>query len=324
MELISHRFNLASAAALGCAVALLAACDGKSDKAGAPVGQTIARVNGQEITVHELIRELDKLDSRSDPDTDTRTALHALVKRSLLAQKATEAKLHRSPSVMMALRRARMDVLAQAYLAHRVANDAVVSDQDVQRYMDKNPRHFKQREYLVLDQVVVKRTLLTDKEMRALKSLKTPELVMERLSSMRVPYERRQISFFSMDFPNDMLEGIDKLAPNRLFVIRTPNRVAISKIVDRGRQPLTGRKAFEEAKRRLAIEKGNAAALQTINSLMESANIKYFGEYEAMAAAGPAAKKKNALSAGAKPAKAVRPGKTNSVEPAKPGHGKAN
>ena len=112
-------------AALGAAAAFvgLAACHGAAQReGGAPVGQVIAVVDGQEITVRNLEAELGGL-APADPKARAaaqQAALQAIVSRIILADAARAQGLDKTPE--FALRKqAAIDALLAQSLASKIA-----------------------------------------------------------------------------------------------------------------------------------------------------------------------------------------------------------
>src|SRR5262245_57262956 len=92
--------------------------------------QVVARVNGDEITVHQINNVLAR-SQNIDPELAAqakREILERLIDQQLAKQKAIENGLDRSPNVMQALEAAKNEILARAYLeqvARRQAPAAV-------------------------------------------------------------------------------------------------------------------------------------------------------------------------------------------------------
>ena len=77
----------------------LAACDAKGSD-NIPAGQTIARVDGQDVTIHELNAELKgvQLPSGDARKAVEQQALQRIIDRRILASLARERKLDQSPA----------------------------------------------------------------------------------------------------------------------------------------------------------------------------------------------------------------------------------
>ena len=85
-----------------------------SEKTGS---QVVAKVNGDEITVHQLnfaLSKMGKLD-QSQLKPASEKVLQKMVDTELLKQKAIAAKMDRDPQVLQMLEAAKQQVLAQAF-----------------------------------------------------------------------------------------------------------------------------------------------------------------------------------------------------------------
>src|SRR4051812_3754412 len=106
----------------------------------ATAGKLAARVNGVEISLHQVAAG-----GQPAAASSPLQALDKVIDRELLVQKALAARLDRDPQVMQALDTARRQVLAQAWL-ERAAAAAVKSTADeVSAFYAENPALFAQR-----------------------------------------------------------------------------------------------------------------------------------------------------------------------------------
>src|SRR5204862_383963 len=96
------------------ALLALGAC-GKGD-GKKPATQVAAKVNSEEISVHQVNRVIERL-ARADPGRATPgQVLERIIDEELLVQKAREAKLDRDPRVVQAIQDSQRHILVQAYV----------------------------------------------------------------------------------------------------------------------------------------------------------------------------------------------------------------
>ena len=98
------------------AVALLAGCgDRKKDK---PATQTAARVNKEEITVHQINFVLAQQRGLAPDQAASagKQVLERLIDQELALQKAAEQKVDRDPRVAQQLEAARREIISRAYM----------------------------------------------------------------------------------------------------------------------------------------------------------------------------------------------------------------
>src|SRR5712691_12516259 len=97
-------------------VVALSSC-GKADVKKSS-GQIVARVNGDEISVHQINSAMAR--SNDIPAEEAKQAaaqmLEKIIDQELLVQKALKDKLDRDPQVMQAIEGAKRQILARAYI----------------------------------------------------------------------------------------------------------------------------------------------------------------------------------------------------------------
>lgn len=264
-------------------VTALAACGQQEPKkeTSRDQGQTIARVNGQEITEHELESELKQLGEIEPEERSAmaREVLRRMVRRAVLAQKAEEANLHRTPEVMMDLRRQRAETLARAYLRNGIARQLPISKYDVEDYVDQHPHYFEERKHYVFDQVLIDNDLVTDEIRDALEGLTTLSEVESVLAERSVEFSRRLNSNLGSQFPREAVVKLDALEPGEIFLTETNDQVVISELVKSRLQPVSGEEARELAEHLLSAQRDAAASRRIIEELLANSNIEFLGSF---------------------------------------------
>jgi EpsD family peptidyl-prolyl cis-trans isomerase len=156
----AHKSVRSGAAALAAVslplVAVLVA--GCGDKPAAPVAtQTAAKVNKEEITVHQvnfLVGQQRGL--RPDQaESASKQALERLVDQHLIVQRTEELKLERDPRVLQMLDLARRDVLERAYLERVTEAVPRPSSEEMKQYFESKPNLFAQRKVYALQEIAL-------------------------------------------------------------------------------------------------------------------------------------------------------------------------
>lgn len=105
--------------------ALVAGCgDKKEAEAGGdkPASQVVAKVNGTELTVHQVNVALQRIPNL-DPEQSRAASLQVvrnLVDQELAVQQALADKLDRDTAVVQAIDAARRQILAEAWMSRKV------------------------------------------------------------------------------------------------------------------------------------------------------------------------------------------------------------
>jgi EpsD family peptidyl-prolyl cis-trans isomerase len=127
-----------------------------SCREAAPRGQVVAIANGEEITIGELQAEAAARDLQNADSSAARSELlRTVLDRKLWAQEAKRAKLDRQIQHVLARRRAEERLLAD--LQVRALENAVEppSDEDIKRYLHRNPAAFASQTIFKIDQINV-------------------------------------------------------------------------------------------------------------------------------------------------------------------------
>ncbi len=139
-----------------CAIALSVAVAG-CGKAPASSTQVAARVNQDEISVHQINDVLQRQQNLKPEQAEaaSKQILERLIDQEIAVQKAEELKLDREPGVMQAIQAARNEVMARAYVERLASGAPKPSPVDVQNYYDSRPALFKDRKVYSLQEIQV-------------------------------------------------------------------------------------------------------------------------------------------------------------------------
>ena len=147
-----HRITLVLVAV--AVSALLTACGDKKDK---PATQTAAKVNKEEITVHQINAVLQQQRGVKAEQTDeaSRRALERLIDQELALQKAAEMKVDRDPRVVQAIESARRDIVSRAYVEQIGEGATKPTPAEIKKYYDENPALFRERRVYQLQELAI-------------------------------------------------------------------------------------------------------------------------------------------------------------------------
>ena len=277
--------------ALAAATLTLAACsERKTDKAAS---QSAARVNKEEITVHQINLLLQQQRGLKNEQVEavSQRLLEFLIDQELAVQRTRELKLDQDQRVILQLEAAKRDVLARAY-AERVGESAGVPNaEEIKNYYDANPLLFKERRIYSLQELAIE---AKPEQVAALREqlprVKSASELVEYLKANNLRFNGNQGVRAAEQLPGDALVKVSTLKDNQMVMLPSPAGALVIALAGSRPEPV------DETRARPGIEQFllNDAKRKRIESDMKaqraSAKIEYIGKFsEAAASAAPAA-----------------------------------
>ena len=250
----------------------LAACGNRDNKAG----QTLVRVNGVDITVLQLNYELQHANVPAGKQgAVSKELLESLINRQLLVKEAAFKKIDRTPEVMLAIQRAKSQIIAKAYL-HSVTSGVVKpSKAEINDYFQKHPEFFSKRKEFFLTQLVIPEKNLSAELKLFIKSAKTIEEVAGWMDKHGVEYARGPAVRSSMDLPSAVVTRLLKLPKGQLFIIHEDDNQVLSVVGSIKDSPVTESTAAPLIEQFLLNKRLKHAEEAEIAQLRSRAKIEY-------------------------------------------------
>jgi len=263
---------------LAAGLASLAACDDKDKKPG----QALVRVNGDEITVHQLNDELSHVsapDKSGKPAADERKlVLEALVDRQLLVGEAMHDKLDRDPSILLAIERAKSQILAQAYLQSRMATVTKPFNADIDAYFQAHPEFFAQRKTYDMRQLVIAASDFSKDLSAMMDKAKSLDEVAAWLDAHKIDYTKSQSTRTSSELPQQILSKMQGADPTQLFIVREANKSLLMSLTFLKDSPIGLDAASPEIAQYLTNKKTQEAAEAELKRLRAIAKLEYLNQ----------------------------------------------
>ena len=275
---------------LACAAALLlaAALGGCGDKEKKP-GQSLASVNGEDITIMQLNEELQRANVQAgQQDAASKQLLEALIDRQLLLGEAVKDKLDRDPKVVQAVERAKALIIAQSYMQKRLGAPAKPSAAEVADYYQKNPQFFAQRKQFDMRELVIASKDLDAPAKAAIDAAKSLDEVAQWLDAHKVKFARTQLSRTGADLPPELSAKLLDMPKGQLFIIREGERSLLISIAEVKDAAVTLEAATPQSEQFLVNKRNKDAADAEVKRLRAAAKIEYLNQTGAPKAA-PAA-----------------------------------
>jgi len=262
-----------------CALTL-AGCDTHS---GNEDGRVSAVVNGVEITQ----REVDFLCRKStlsgpEREEERRRTLAFLVRNELLAQRAAEMKLEKSPDFIVTQFEARRNILAGMAEQHIGAEAGKASPESAKKFIAENPRFFSQRKLFVYDQVVIPGvdelflSSLNDDADRGF----TLDQLLDKIGAEKMPFRRTMQALTTDQIDPGIFTVLSNSSLSRPRVARVEKKFSLLLMLRASvPMPLEGEAAHRAATAILDERQRQIMLSRSMKKTLDSAKITFFGEF---------------------------------------------
>jgi EpsD family peptidyl-prolyl cis-trans isomerase len=270
-------------------VTLLAAC-GDNNTAEKPATQTAAKVNKEEITVHQINAVLAQQRNLRPEQADAASfqALQRLVDQELAVQKAAELKLDRDPQVMQRIEAARREIIARAY-AEKISEGVTrPTAEEIAKFYDDSPALFKERRVYQLQEFAIEASPEQQDDVRArIASSKNASDLAEKLKAANLKFVGNQASRSAEQLPMAAVAELAKLKVGESVVRAGPKGLTVVYVVAAASQPVTLDRASKAIEQYLLNERKRKLLGDDIKALRASASIVYVGKFADAASATP-------------------------------------
>jgi EpsD family peptidyl-prolyl cis-trans isomerase len=274
---MQHHFHIASALA---SLVLLASCGQSADKV---TGQVVAKVNSDEITVHEINAVLARTPNVPPQlaEQAKKRILDELIQQELAAQKAIATKLDRSPDVVLAIEMAKRGILARAYLQHIAAAQFAPSEGEIKKYYVDHPELFAQRRlYTVIEISVTPNDRITAERLQQGANSDYMQKVEEWLASQNAQFVTRRAVRAAEQLPLKLLPTLRSMKDGEIRVMKgSDGGLNVIQVIATESAPLDEKAAEPAIRRFLSNERANQTIAAEMNRLNKEAKIEYFGAF---------------------------------------------
>lgn len=263
----------------------LAGCgDRKTDKAAS---QTAARVNKEEVTVHQINQLMQQKRGLKPEQVDvaSRQILDQLVDQEVAVQRAQELKIDQDPRVMLQVDAAKREVLARAYAEK--AGDAAgkPSAEAIQKYFDDRPSLFKERRIYNLQELAIEArpeqvTALRDELQRT----KSASDFVQYLKANNLRFNGDQGVRPAEQLPANVLDSLAKMKDGQLVLLPAPSGALVILLVGSRSEPLDEARAKPAIEQFLLNEAKRKLVEADVKALRAKAKIEYVGKFAEPAA----------------------------------------
>jgi len=266
---------------------LLVGCGEKKDKA---VSQTAAKVNKDEITVHQINFVLQQQRGLRPEQTDaaSRQILERLIDQQLALQKGDDMKLDRDPRVVQQLEAARREILARAYL-EKVGESALKpTPEEIKKYYAEKPALFSERRVYNIQEIAIEAKPGQIPDLRdKLAASKDINAFLEFLKANDIRFAGNQAVRAAEQLPLTSLDAFAKMKDGQAMMVPAANGVQVVLLAGSRSQPVSEEQARPAIEAYLLNERKRKLLEDDIKALRTAAKVQYVGKFaEAASAAG--------------------------------------
>lgn len=268
--------------ATAIAIALpLAGCGDKGENKAAT--QVAAKVNGAEISVHQINTLLSKAQGVTNENAPRarKEILDRLVDQQLAVEQAIAKKLDRNPDILLNIEAAKRDILARAYLEQIAAAQPKATDEEVRKYYDEHPDLFAKRRIYNIQEIGIPKTnnVPAEEIKQFVSSGKSMDEIAGFLKSRNIPARGNSGVRPAEQLPIEMLPKLAQMKDGQTALIESPQQLFIMRIAASQSQPVDEAAAKPRIQQFLQNQRNSKVVGEEMKKLKEAAKIEFVGEF---------------------------------------------
>ena len=278
----SATVRVAFLAVAAAATLVLAACGAKKEGAT----QVAAKVNGDEITVHQINFALQQQRNLRPEQAEgaQRQLLERLIDQQLAVQNAEKLKLDRDPQTVQMLEASRREILARRYIESIAEKAGKPSDDEVKKYYDAHPALFAQRKVYTLQRVDVSAAPDKRADIAAhAESAKTATEFTDWLKAQDIKFSTNPMTQAAESLPLQLVDKVAALKEGQSMPLPQQFGVSVLTLVSAQAAPKTFEESRAPIEQFLLADTRRTAVTAATKNLRDGAKIEYQGKFAASA-----------------------------------------
>ncbi|MCW5612223.1 MAG: EpsD family peptidyl-prolyl cis-trans isomerase [Rubrivivax sp.] len=266
----------------------LAGCGDKKEKVAS---QTAAKVNKDEVTVHQINFVLQQQRNLRPEQTDaaTKQILERLIDQQLAVQKADELKLDRNPQVVQQLEAARREILARAYVEKIGEAAPKPTPEEIAKYYAEKPALFAERRIYSIQEIGIEAK--PDQVPMLRERLAASKNINEFVDYLRANdfrFAGNQAVRAAEQLPLNSLDAFARMRDGQAMVVPTPNGLQVVVLAGSRLQPVGEEQARPAIEQFLLNDRKRKLVEEDMKSMRAASKIEYVGRFAELAASAPA------------------------------------
>lgn len=269
--------------AIALVVAALLALSGCGDKKKDKVAsQTAAKVNKEEITVHQInfVLQQQRGLAPAQAASASQQVLERLIDQELALQKAQDQKLDRDPAVVQQLEAARREIIARAYVEKIGAGAPKPSPAEVKAYYDAHPALFSERRIYSMQELNIEAKPEQVGSLREkLEASKNMQEFVEQLKAGNFKFVATQAVRPAEQLPLVNLDRFASMKEGQTAFSQTPTGATVLILVGSRSEPVTEAQATPAIEQYLWNDRKRKVVADDLRALRSASKIEYVGDY---------------------------------------------
>ena len=285
---LARRGGRVLALSLLASAAMLAGCGEKKEKAAT---QTAAKVNKDEITVHQInfVLQQQRNLRPEQADAASRQVLERLVDQQLALQKADDLKIDRDPRVVQQLEAARREILARAYVEKVGEAASKPTPEEIKQYYDEKPALFRERRVYSIQEIAIEAKPEQVNELRdQLAGAKNINEFIEFLKAKEFRFSGNQAVRAAEQLPLNSLDAFARMKDGEAMLVPNPNGVQVVLLAGSRSQPVIEEQARPAIEQYLLNDRKRKLVEDDMKAMRAAAKVEYLGKFAEPAASAPA------------------------------------
>lgn len=252
-------------------------------KATKSSGQVVAKVNGSEITAHQLNFALNQAGSRGESDVDQiqKKVLEKLTDETLIYQQALAEKVDRDLNALVAIEMVQQQVLSKIWLEKTAAKAPKPSNKDIERFYFDHPDLFaKHKTYKLVELTIAKQADKESELKELLINAKQFSELLKRLKADKYTFKEENKTTPAELVPLEILPSYTNLGEDRYLTFDRPDGYLVISVVSYTEDRIDLDKATPQIEKYLFKNNQKEFVDNELKALREKAKIEYFDKFK--------------------------------------------